>query len=203
MFDFNYFDITIAAIVLILGIKGFMHGFVREVFGLIGLVAGVYFASRLSDTAASFIDSNFLHLENTALLKLLGFLAILVMIWLGSTILGAIFAKLSDNNPGIVSRFFGFLAAAAKYFIVFALIVTALSHVQLAKDKLEKYVQGSILYPYLVKVGSQLIHLDTPLKKSVVTETTTSENKDLSQNSTDLNQSTNKQADANQSVDLQ
>ena len=203
MFDFNYFDITIAAIVLILGIKGFMHGFVREVFGLIGLVAGVYFASRLSDTAAAFIDSNFLHLENTALLKLLGFLAILVMIWLGATILGAIFAKLSDSNPGVVSRFFGFLAAAAKYFIIFALIVTALSHVQLAKDKLEKYVQGSILYPYLVKVGSRLIHLETPITKSVIAETTVSKNKALIQNSSDLNQSADIQTDSNHSVGSQ
>jgi membrane protein required for colicin V production len=161
MVDFNYFDVTIAAIVLILGIKGFVHGFVKEVFGLVGLVAGVYFASRLSETAAEFIDTNFLHLENTALLKLLGFLAILVMIWLSATILGAIFSKLSDNNPGIVSRFLGFLCGAGKYFIVFALIVTALSHVQLAKDKLHTYVEGSLLYPYLVKTGSLLIHLET------------------------------------------
>ena len=38
MIDFNYFDVTIGAIVLILGIKGFMNGFIKEVFGLVGLV---------------------------------------------------------------------------------------------------------------------------------------------------------------------
>jgi membrane protein required for colicin V production len=170
MVDFNYFDVTIAAIVLILGIKGFIHGFVKEVFGLIGLVAGVYFASRLAGTAADFIETNFLHLENAALLKLLGFLAILVMIWLGATILGAIFSKLSDSNPGIVSRFLGFLSGAAKYFIIFALIVTALSHVQLAKDKLQKYVEHSRLYPYLIQTGSLLIHMETPQKQRVQKE---------------------------------
>jgi membrane protein required for colicin V production len=61
MTDFNYFDVTIAAIVLILGIKGFMQGFFKEVFGLIGLVLGVYFAARLAPEAAIFIDTNFLH----------------------------------------------------------------------------------------------------------------------------------------------
>ncbi len=191
MMDFNYFDVTIAAIVLILGIKGFVNGFVKEVFGLIGLVAGVYFASRLSDTAAEFIDSNFLHLENSALLKLLGFLAILAMIWLGATILGAIFSKLSDSNPGLLSRFLGFLSGAAKYFIIFALIVTALSNVQLAKDKLQKYVHDSVLYPYLVKTGSLLIHLESP-KPTVPAKTAETSSNEL--NTSDSNQRSNQRS---------
>ena len=161
MMDFNYFDVTIAAIVLILGIKGFMNGFIKEVFGLVGLVAGVYFASRLSGEAASFIDSTFIHIENTALLKLLGFLAILIMVWLSATILGSIFSKLSSaSGLGFLNRFLGFVAGGGKYFLIFALIVTALSNVTLVKDNLEKYVQGSVLYPYLKTIGSSIIHLD-------------------------------------------
>jgi len=161
MVDFNYFDVTIGAIVLILGIKGFMNGFIKEVFGLVGLVGGVYFASRLSGDAATFIDSNFLHLENTALLKLLGFLAILIIIWLGATILGSIFSKLSSvSGLGFINRFLGFVAGGGKYFLIFALIITALSNVTLVKDNLEKYVHDSVLYPYLKMVGSSVIHLD-------------------------------------------
>jgi len=161
MIDFNYFDITIGAIVLILGIKGFMNGFIKEVFGLAGLIGGVYFASRLADTAATFIDTNFLHLENSALLKLLGFLAILIIIWLSATILGSIFSKLtSASGLGFLNRLFGFIAGGGKYFLIFALIVTALSNVTLVKDNLEKYVQDSVLYPYLKEAGSIIINLD-------------------------------------------
>ena len=161
MVDFNYFDVTIGAIVLILGIKGFMNGFIKEVFGLVGLVAGVYFASRLSGEAATFIDSTFLHIENTALLKLLGFLAILIIIWLSATILGSIFSKLTSvSGLGFINRFLGFVAGGGKYFLIFALIITALSNVTLVKDNLEKYVHDSVLYPYLKMVGSSIIHLD-------------------------------------------
>ena len=161
MIDFNYFDVTIAAIVLILGIKGFMNGFVKEVFGLVGLIGGVYLASRLSEDAAKFIDSTFLHMENTALLKLLGFLSILIIVWLGATILGSIFSKLTSvSGLGFLNRFLGFVAGGGKYFLIFALIVTALSHVTLVKDNLEKYVKDSMLYPYLLSVGSSVIHLD-------------------------------------------
>ena len=162
MMDFNYFDVTISAIILILGIKGFMQGFIKEIFGLMGLVGGVYFASRLSSKAAAFIDANFLHLENSSLLELIGFLAILIVIWLGVTILGSIFSKLtSESGLGFLNRLFGFIAGGGKYFLIFALIVTALSNVTLVKDNLEKYVNDSILYPYLKEAGSYLINLDT------------------------------------------
>lgn len=162
MMDFNYFDVTIAAIVLILGIKGFMQGFIKEAFGLLGLVAGVYFASRLTGTAAAFIDTNFLHLENESLLRLIGFLAVLILIWLGATILGAIFSKLtSQSGLGFINRLLGFVMGGGKYFLIFALIVTALSNVTLVKDNLEKYVKDSVLYPYLQEAGSYLINIDT------------------------------------------
>ncbi len=162
MMDFNYFDVTISAIVLILGIKGFMQGFIKEIFGLLGLVGGVYFASRLSDTAATFIDTNFLPLENASLLKLIGFLAILIIIWVSATILGTIFSKLtSESGLGFLNRLFGFIAGGGKYFLIFALIVTALSNVTLIKDNLGKYINDSVLYPYLKATGSYLINLDT------------------------------------------
>lgn len=173
--DFNYFDVTIGAIVLILGIKGLINGFIKEVFGLVGLVAGVYFASRFSETAAAFIDTNFLHLENTSLLKLIGFLAVLTIIWVGATLLGSIFSRLSDaSGLGFLNRLFGFIAGGGKYFIIFALIVTALSNVALIKDNLEKYVKESVLYPYLKATGSYLINLDTSalgLDSSKIAET--------------------------------
>ncbi len=161
MMDFNYFDVTIASIILILGIKGFMQGFIKEAFGLFGLVAGVYFASRLADTAAAFIDTNFLHLENTSLLKLIGFLVILTIIWLAATIIGAIFSKLTNQSGlGFLNRLFGFIVGGGKYFLIFALIITALSNVTLVKDNLEKYVKDSVLYPYLKESGAYLINLD-------------------------------------------
>jgi len=173
MMDFNYFDVTIAAIILILGIKGFMQGFIKEAFGLVGLVAGVYFAARLAPEAASFIDTNFFHLENQSLLKLIGFLAILILIWLGATILGSIFSKLTNQSGlGFLNRLFGFIAGGGKYFLIFALIVTALSNVTLVKDNLEKYVNDSVLYPYLKEAGAYLINLDTSAMGLTMTDAT-------------------------------
>lgn len=161
MVDFNYFDAVIGAIILILGIKGFVNGFIKEIFGLAGLIGGVYFASRLSEKAADFIASNFVQLNNTALLNLLGFFVILVIIWFGVTLLGVIISKLvSVSGLGFINRLFGFVIGAGKNFVIFALIVTALSNIALINGKLDKYVADSHLYPYLKEAGSYLINLD-------------------------------------------
>jgi membrane protein required for colicin V production len=184
MVGFNYFDVTVGAIILLLAVKGFMNGVIKEVFGLTGLIGGVYFASRLAGDAAAFIDKNFVHIENAALLKLLGFMAILIIIWLGATILGAIFSKLtSASGLGFMDRLLGFIVGGGKYFVIFALIVTALSNVTLIKEHTQKYVQDSMLYPLLHKAGSVIIHID-PASLGL---TTTSVEKSIERNATQTN----------------
>jgi membrane protein required for colicin V production len=161
MVNFNYFDVTVGAIILLLAIKGFMNGVIKEVFGLAGLVGGVYFASRLAGEAATFISKNFVQIENASLLKLIGFMSILIIIWLSATILGAIISKLtSASGLGFMDRLLGFVAGGGKYFIIFALIVTALSNVTLIKENTQKYVKDSMLYPLLYKAGSAIIKID-------------------------------------------
>ena len=159
--DFNYFDVTIGTIVLILGIKGFMNGFIKEFFGLLGLVGGVYIASRTADKCAAFIDKNLYHLDNAAALKLIGFISVLAIVWIGAVAVGTLFSKLTyASGFGFINRLSGFVVGGGKYFLIFALIVTALSNVALVKENLEKYISGSVLYPYLKEAGSYLINID-------------------------------------------
>ena len=183
----NYFDIVIAALVLFLGIKGFVQGFLKEVFGLVGIVAGVYFASRYADIAATFVDTNLLHLENTALLKLIGFLVILIIIWMISNILGSIFSKLASvSGLGFLNRLFGFVAGGGKYFLIFALIITALSNISLFKDNMKEQLNDSLIYPYLMAAGSYLINIDpNTLGVPDITATESNVTKEDNNNSTE------------------
>jgi len=161
MIDFNYFDVAISSIVLILGIKGFLNGFIREIFGLAGLVGGVYLASMFAPVSADFIDKNFIHLQNVALLKLIGFLTILIAVWLSATIVGTILSKLTTmSGLNFLDGLLGFIIGGGKYFIIFSIIVTALSNVTVVKDSMHKYIKDSLLYPILVKTGSTVIRMD-------------------------------------------
>jgi membrane protein required for colicin V production len=88
-------------------------------------------------------------------------MSILIIIWLSATILGAIISKLtSASGLGFMDRLLGFVAGGGKYFIIFALIVTALSNVTLIKENTQKYVKDSMLYPLLYKAGSAIIKID-------------------------------------------
>jgi membrane protein required for colicin V production len=177
MTDFNYFDVAIGLIIVILGIKGLMQGFIKEIFNLIGLVAGVYFAARLAPEAAAFIDTNFIHLENQAILKLIGFLGILAIIWIIATLVGAFISKVTSyDGIGPLNRLLGFAVALGKYFLIFSLIITALSNVKLFKDHIQKYTQNSILYPHLSQTGAYLIDLDLVSLPTQMTKSTQEEN---------------------------
>ncbi len=159
---YNYFDITIGAIVIILGIKGMINGLVKELFGLIGLIGGVYIASRLAEQIGGMIDKELFHMDNPAALKLLGFMAVFAGVWIVSIMVGALFSRLmSMSGLGFIDGLFGFIFGGGKYFLVFALIVTALSNVTLVKENMGKYFDDSVLYPYLKEAGAYLINIDS------------------------------------------
>ena len=161
----NAIDITIIVLVLLMSIKGMMNGFLRELFGFIGLIGGVFIASRMAQKVATIIDANLFHLENFALLKLIGFLLVLVLVWGASVFLGNLIVGISKETPhSILDRTFGFLTAGTKYFLIFALIVSALFRSPLIKENMTKSIIQSQLYPILDSVGASLINL-APLKK--------------------------------------
>ncbi len=186
MVNFNYFDVTVGAVILLLAVKGFMNGVVKELFGLAGLIGGVYFASRLAGDAAAFIDKNFTHIDNASLAKLIGFMSVLIIIWLSATILGAIISKLtSASGLGFIDRLLGFVAGGGKYFVIFALIVTALSNVTLIRENAQRYVKDSLLYPLLYKAGSAIIKIDPQALGIHLPDTNTSANAhDMNKSST-------------------
>lgn len=162
--NLNYFDVIIASVIFILGLKGFINGALKEFFGLLGIIGGVYVASRMADDAAIFISTNFFETDNIAALKLIGFVAILASFWIVSIIIGGVFSKLADiSGLGFINRILGFILGGGKYFLIFALITTALSNVELIQENLGKHLESSILYPYLKESGSFLINID--LKK--------------------------------------
>lgn len=157
----NYFDAIIGGIILILAFKGFLNGAIKEFFGLVGIIGGVYISSRVVDDVSTFLYDNFFKIDNEATLKLLSFISVLALIWISSIILGAMFSKLSEmSGLGFMNRMFGFIMGGGKYFLIFSLIVTALSNVAVVQENLGKYVKDSKLYPYLKESGAVLINLD-------------------------------------------
>ena len=172
MQDISIFDIVIVAITFLLGLKGLFRGFIKEIFGLIGIVGGIFVASRASKDIGDLI-APLLALENESSIKLIGFIAGLIGFWLIMYLVGLILSKMSSmSGLGVIDRVFGFIFGAGKVFLIISIIVYALSQVKVFKDKLESNFATTVTYPLLLKAGAYIIKLDiakvtTKVEKSV------------------------------------
>ncbi|WP_200762396.1 CvpA family protein [Nitrosophilus alvini] len=157
----NYFDIAVGALILLLGIKGLIDGFIKEFFGLIGIIGGIYLGSHYAKIVGEFISSNIFHIKNPAALSLVGFLLTLVLFWVLMLMLGKLFAKMGvASGLGAIDKILGAVFGFGKIFLIFSVIVYAVSNVEAARKAIEKFVSDSLLYPVLVKTGSYIIKLN-------------------------------------------
>ncbi|MCK5293230.1 MAG: CvpA family protein [Arcobacteraceae bacterium] len=161
MENINYFDLIIFTLVILLGLKGLFRGFIKEFFALVGLVGGVFVASRLASNMAGVIDT-IIPIENNNTALLVGFILSLVAFWIIAYLIGIIVSKaFSLSGLGIFDRFLGFVFGAGKVFLLFAIIIYAVSQVEVINKKLENSTKNSLAYPMLKASGEYIVKLDT------------------------------------------
>ncbi|RBQ29663.1 CvpA family protein [Aliarcobacter vitoriensis] len=161
MHDIAIFDLVIILFTLLLGIKGLFRGFIKEVFGILGLVGAVFVGSRISGEVGGLV-APILALENQATIKLIGFIVGFVAIFLIVYAAGIVVSKIfSASGLGIIDRIFGLVFGMLKIFLVFSIIAYALYQVNSFKKLIEEKTKDSIMMPYLLDVGSYIIKLDT------------------------------------------
>jgi len=170
MENMNFFDLAVSAIVILLALKGFFNGLFKEVFGLIGIVGGVYVGSHYAVEVGKYLNTEFFHLQNDTAIEFTGFLVALIVFWIGMSFIGTIFTKISSSSGlGIVNRILGAIFGGGKIFLIFAIIAYAFSNIQMAKSKIEEWKQHSILLPVMIQAGSYILKFEVPdeVKNSV------------------------------------
>jgi membrane protein required for colicin V production len=163
-------DIVLVVLILILSFKGFFNGMMRELVGFIGLIGGVFVASRAAAPVAKIIH-NSIHMGDMALLKMLAFLLVLAIIWGGSSFVATIFTSLRAQPHSTLSKLLGMGIAGFKYFLIFSLISASLLGSTLVRDNFAKGIGTSRLLPTLSRVGSTLINLtpfETQRSKTII-----------------------------------
>lgn len=159
--DFSYFDIVISILVLFLGLKGIINGFFKELFGLLGIIGGIFIASRIGKDVGKFINESVLKFENDAAISFTGFLVTFALFWLFMIGVGIIFKKLSSlSGLGIFDKILGFIFSASKFFLIAAVIAYALYNIKAMKENLDSIMKNSSLFPVLVETGSAIMKLD-------------------------------------------
>lgn len=160
MQDIAIFDLVIIILTLLLGIKGLFRGFIKEVFGIVGIIGAAFIASRIAlDTGK--IVAPLLNLENQTSIQFLGFVIAFFAIWLIVYAVGVIVSKIfSVSGLGIIDRFFGFVFGMLKVILIFSLLAYAVTSIKAFKKLSEEKLADSILLPHLIDVGSYVLKLD-------------------------------------------
>jgi membrane protein required for colicin V production len=157
----NLFDAIIIAITLILGIKGFFNGFIKEIAGLVGIVGGLFLASIYYHQAGVYINHYIFNIPNKSAIDLVGFIAVFVGFWIFAVFIGFLLSKvLKISALGVFDRILGFLFASAKFFILVAVIISLLYQVEFLKEKMQKFEKNSVVFPIMLNIGDKIIHLN-------------------------------------------
>jgi len=168
--DINIFDLVVIALITVLGLKGLFRGFTKEFFALVGIVGGVFIASRLSKDVGAMVN-NVIPMDNENTVLLSGFVVTLVIVWIIAYVIGTALAKVFKmSGLGIFDRILGFAFGAGKIFLLFSIIAYAVSQVKMINDNLAPKLESSLVFPILQDTGSYIIKLDTSGFQEKVTQ---------------------------------
>jgi len=161
MENVSLLDLVSIALIVFLGIKGILRGFVKEVFGLIGIIGGIFIASKYAQVAGEYADANFLNLQNKSSVYLIGFIAVFILIWIVATFIGSMLGKLVNSSGlGIVDKSLGFVVGGAKIFLIFSVIIYVFSSIGIFRGSLNSMFEGSMMYPIFKEWGAKIVQLD-------------------------------------------
>ena len=158
--EFNIFDVVVIIITLILAIKGFFSGIIKEIAGLIGIGLGIFLGTLYYKQAGEFINLHILKIQNDSAINIVGFVGVFIAVWGIIIFFGWILSKLLKvSHLGFLDRIGGVVFSAGKFFVIVSVIVTMLSQIEALKSTLSKYQKNSIMWPIMNSVGQTLVHL--------------------------------------------
>jgi membrane protein required for colicin V production len=149
----SVFDLIFAVAAVAAATAGRVQGFVRQLFGLVGLLVGVFLAYRLSSGLSEWWSSHFS--VDPAATRIIIFIMLLIAV----CVLVICCAKLVDKLVnftmlGCVNRFLGMLFGLAQTVLIFAAIAFAIGSLKLSEiSDLKKDLDKSITYKPLVRTA--------------------------------------------------
>ena len=203
----NWFDVGCLVLVVLFGLRGITNGIVKEIFGILGLIGGLFAAMRYKTMAGEWIAAKIPALQNAngvlsgdTTQVLIGFIAVLFGVWISCLIIGEIISKFFKwSGLGFVDNIGGFVLSGSNIFLIFAVIVTLASGPMSMNEQTKKYFESSKTAPIFLKIGNWILNLkdDPKIKQSLDSIGSKMDDKLLK----DQNSTTRMNSDQNQSTE--
>jgi membrane protein required for colicin V production len=148
----NWLDIILLTIMVLTAIVGIFKGLVKQVIGLIAVIAGLLLACLYYEQTALIFEKL---VKNQLLSNFLGFLLIFVVVLIAGAILGHLFTKAMKGPLAFANRLFGAVFGFLKAVLICGIIVFALVSFEIAQPA----VETSVIAPACLGVTRAVINM--------------------------------------------
>jgi len=153
----NPIDVGIAIVIAFCVIRGFFRGFIKEIFSLMGALAGFYIACIYYPDAATLLKK---WAPNLPYENIICFILVFIGMFASISLLGVgIKYLLNIVFLGWVDRICGILFGAAKGVLIVSMILLALAAFV---PEFEKMIKSSRLAPEVTQFSEQMIRIVPP-----------------------------------------
>ncbi len=154
----NNFDLILVIIIVVLGFRGFLSGFLKEFSSAVGIIGGIYLSTNFSHIVEDFINEHISLLSNSNTTGFVSFLAGVIAFMLISKYVILIFANLLKyERLTSIDRIAGIMISLIKNFLFISIIITSLNNIEFMKKGLHKYTKDSKMFPMTLDVGNKFI----------------------------------------------
>lgn len=156
----GYIDLILIIIIVVIGLRGFYNGFVNEVSGVLGIVLGVFFASRFASVMGEWITASVYDFKTPSIATLIGFVIILAVIWVAFLIVGVILSKfIKITDFSIIDKTLGFIFSCCKIFLIIGFILYAGSKPKFMQNFNIYLEQNSKIYSMMHKISGAILKI--------------------------------------------
>jgi membrane protein required for colicin V production len=148
----NWLDYVLLAIIVVTALVGIIKGFVRQVIGLVAVIAGLVLAVVYYRQTAHVFQA---FVKNQLVSNFLGFLFIFVIVLVAGSILGHLITKAMIGPLALVNRLFGALFGLLKAVLICGVLVFALVSFDVARPA----VESSVLAPACLGITRAVVDL--------------------------------------------
>ncbi|BDB66762.1 hypothetical protein Hc94105_0963 [Helicobacter cinaedi] len=161
MDKFSYIDIGIIVLLILLSLKGIWQGIIRGLASFLGILLGIFFASRFYDGLGEWFATNIYNLGSPELNALVGFVIIITLIWAGFLLLGEILFRMVRFTPLVsVDAAFGLAFGFCKAFLLLSIIVFGISQIAWLKNFSQNVEQNSSIFPMMKNLSIKIMNLE-------------------------------------------
>ncbi len=161
MDKFSYIDIGIIVLLILLSLKGIWQGIIRGLASFLGILLGIFFASRFYDGLGEWFAINIYNLGSPELNALVGFVIIITLIWAGFLLLGEILFRMVRFTPLVsVDAALGLAFGFCKAFLLLSIIVFGISQITWLKNFSQNVEQNSSIFPMMKNLSIKIMNLE-------------------------------------------